>query len=236
MTGHSFQSVELRGAALSSLSAAPSDRSRAIPVVIASVLLFAALVPFAKTPLTPVPAFIASYQSALVASDLITAMLLFGQLRYFRSRALLALANAYLLSALAAVAHALTFPGLLAPGGLLGAGPQSTAWLYMFWHAAFPVFVIAYALLSGEIRHPRAVAISIGTTGLSGHRSTVIATSGHALLPPIMSGNQYTPLMTGVIGSVWASSAVALVALWLRRPRTVLDIWLMVVMVAWICE
>jgi len=30
------------------------------------------------------------------------------------------------------IVHALTFPGLFAPAGLLGAGPQSTAWLYMF--------------------------------------------------------------------------------------------------------
>jgi len=42
--------------------------------------------------------------------------------------------------------HALTFPGPFAPSGLLGAGPQSTAWLYMCWHGGFPVFVVAYAL------------------------------------------------------------------------------------------
>ena len=32
---------------------------------------------------------------------------------------------------------------VLAPAGLLGAGPQSTAWLYMFWHGGFPVAVAA---------------------------------------------------------------------------------------------
>ena len=37
-------------------------------------------------------------------------------------------------------------PGLFSPTGLLGAGPQSTAWLYMFWHGGFPLLVIGYAL------------------------------------------------------------------------------------------
>jgi two-component system sensor histidine kinase UhpB len=41
----------------------------------------------------------------------------------------------------------LTFPGVLAPSGLLGAGQQSTSWLYTLWHAGCAMFVIAYALL-----------------------------------------------------------------------------------------
>lgn len=60
-----------------------------------------------------------------------------------RSRALLVLAAGYLFSALMAIAHALSFPGLFAPGGLLGAGGQTTAWLYFLWHGGFPLFVIA---------------------------------------------------------------------------------------------
>jgi len=62
-----------------------------------------------------------------VINDLITAILLFGQFGILRSRALLVLASGYLLTAFMAVAHALTFPGLFSPTGLLGAGPQSTA-------------------------------------------------------------------------------------------------------------
>jgi hypothetical protein len=65
-------------------------------------------------------------------------VLLLGQFGFLRSRAMLVLACGYLFTALAATAHMLTFPGLFAPGGLLGAGPQSTAWLYMFWHGGFP--------------------------------------------------------------------------------------------------
>jgi hypothetical protein len=31
--------------------------------------------------------------------------------------------------------------------GLLGAGLQTTVWLYILWYAGFPLFVIVYALL-----------------------------------------------------------------------------------------
>ena len=95
----------------------------------------------------PVPAFVASYQSALAVSDIITAVLLLSQFAVLRTRALLLLSTGYLFTAAAAVIHALTFPGLFAPTGLFGAGPQTTVWLYMIWHGGFPLFVLAYAWL-----------------------------------------------------------------------------------------
>ena len=42
-----------------------------------------------------------------------------------------------------------------------------------------------------------------------------------------------TPSLIFVVTSVWMLSVAALVALWQRKPRTVLDLWLMVVMCAW---
>ena len=53
---------------------------------------------------------------------------------------MLLLASGYLFTAVMAAGHALSFPGLFSPTGLLGSGPQSTAWIYMAWHAGFPVF------------------------------------------------------------------------------------------------
>jgi two-component system sensor histidine kinase UhpB len=62
------------------------------------------------------------------------------------------LAAGCLFTALTAAPHALSFPGLFAPTGLMGAGPQTTAWLYLVWHVSFPLAVIAYALLKDEER------------------------------------------------------------------------------------
>src|SRR6187402_1008851 len=142
-----MQAGDERNIFLSTRPASRRDRSAALTVVGVSAVLFACAVPFAGVPLAPVPAFVASYQSALAINDLITAILLFSQFAILRSRALLLLASGYLFTALAAIVHALTFPDLFAPAGLLGAGTQTTVWLYMIWHGGFPLFVLAYGWL-----------------------------------------------------------------------------------------
>jgi two-component system, sensor histidine kinase and response regulator len=121
--------------------------------VLASTALFIASLPYATVGLAPVPAFIPAYESALIVCDLITAVLLYGQFRFLRLPGLLVLASGYLFTAAVAFVHALTFPGVFASAGLLGAGPQSTAWLYIVWHAGFPVFVLVYAALKRQARH-----------------------------------------------------------------------------------
>jgi len=227
---------------LSTLPAGRGARRLALAVVLASVVVFLAAAPFAKLPLAQIGAFIPIYESALVINDLITAALLFGQFSILRSRALLVLASGYLLTAFIAVAHALTFPGLFSPTGLLGAGPQSTAWLYMVWHGGFPLLVMAYALLKGEARDTAgaapgtAVLASVAAVLVAVCGLTLLATAGQDALPVIMQGNHYTPAMIVVVSSVWVLSLVALAVLWRRRPHSVLDLWLMVVMCAWIFD
>src|SRR6187402_1837447 len=99
-----------------------------------------------------------------------------------------------------AAVHALTFPGLFTETGLLGAGPQSTARLYMFWHGGFPLLVIGYSLLkdrNGEAPQPvgRRVAVNVAAVASVVLLLTLLATAGAGALPPIMAGNRYTPSM-----------------------------------------
>src|SRR5579862_2196093 len=115
----------------STAAATPGGRRLALLVGSFSLLVFLAAVPLARLQLPQVWGFIPAYESAIAICDLITAILLFAQYSILRLRALLVLACGYLFTALTAVAHMLTFPGLFSPTGLLGAGPQSTAWLYM---------------------------------------------------------------------------------------------------------
>src|SRR5882757_7230811 len=145
-----MQTADERNIFLSTLPATSRDRKAALAVVGVSAVLFVCAVPFAGAPLAQVPAFVASYQSALAINDVITAILLFSQFAVSRSRALLLLASGYLFTAAAAIVHALTFPGLFAPTGLLGAGSQTTVWLYMVWHGVFPLLVLGYALLKAR--------------------------------------------------------------------------------------
>ena len=213
------------------------ERRRALAVLLASAALFGVLAPLAKVPLLPVPAFIPLYESALVVLDGVTAVLLFGQYRILRAPGLLVLGSAYCFTATVTVGHALTFPGLFAPGGLLGAGPQSTAWIYMFWHAGFPLFVLAYALISPQAPAPRGAAVAVPVAALLlGVGVVALATAGQSALPAVMAGHQYTSAMLGTVFSVWLFSLVALAALWRRRPHSVLDLWLMVVLCAWLLD
>ncbi|MGB6750177.1 MAG: PAS domain S-box protein [Xanthobacteraceae bacterium] len=224
--------------------AKPKDRRLALIAISFSLLFFAAAVPFARLQLPEVSAFIPTYESALLVSDLITAVLLFAQFSILRLSGVLILACGYLFSALIAVSHMLTFPGLFSLTGMLGAGPQSTAWLYMFWHGVFPLAVVTYALLKGDARATslpdtfarRVFLISVVGVVAAVVTLTSLSTIGQTLLPNIMQGNTYTSSMILVISTVWMLSAVALVVLWLRRPHTMLDLWLMVVMCAWIFD
>ena len=194
-----MQAGDDQGIFLSTMPATRRDGAIALAVVGVSLVLFACVVPFAGMPLTPVPAFVASYQSALAISDLITAILLFSQFAVLRSWALLLLASGYLFTAAAAIAHALTFPGLFAPTGLFNGGSQTTVWLYMIWHGGFPLFVLGYAVAEKQLRRPgitgsigRAIAASaIAVTvamiaiGLARHRQA-------RLLPILLSDGHYT--------------------------------------------
>ncbi|MBA2402489.1 MAG: PAS domain S-box protein [Bradyrhizobium sp.] len=238
-----MQTADERNIFLSTLPASSRDRKAALAVIGVSVVLFACAVPFAGVPLAPVPAFVASYQSALAINDLITAILLFSQFAVSRARALLLLASGYLFTAAAAIVHALTFPGLFAPSGLLDAGPQTTVWLYMVWHGVFPLLVLGYALLKvidngTKIKGSTASAVLGSIVAVSAAMAlfTWIVTAQHNLLPVLLSGGHYTPIMLGVVSTVWCLSLGALAVLWFRKPYSVLDIWLMVVLCAWLFD
>jgi len=238
-----MQTGDERNIFLSTMPASRRDRTAALAVICVSAVLFACAVPFARMPLTPVPAFVASYQSALAINDVITAVLLFSQFAISRSRALLLLASGYMFTAAAAIVHALTFPGLFAPGGLLGAGPQTTVWLYMIWHGGFPLLVLGYSLLKAKDNGTRiqgstgaAIVASVVAVIVATAASTWVVTAQHDHLPILLGGGHYTPVMLGVVSAVWCLSLAALVALWICKPHSILDVWLMVVMCAWLFD
>jgi two-component system sensor histidine kinase/response regulator len=227
---------------LSTLPAGRVERRLALAVTVISVVVFGILAPFARVPLARIDAFIPAYQAATSISDFITAILLFGQYGIVRSRALLVLASGYLFTAAMAVLHALTFPGLISTTGLLGSGMQTTAWLYVFWHAGFPLALIAYAFLrttdwvEDDARRrawPAALA-AILVVAILACALTLAATAGEGWLPTIMQGGKttgWTPLTVA-----WLLSPLALATLWMGGRHTVLDVWLMVVMCASIFE
>jgi signal transduction histidine kinase len=231
---------------LSSLSPGRAQRRLALAVVLALLVVFfiTEVGPLSTIQLGRIDAFVPAYAAAMFVTDSITAVLLFAQFSILRSRALLAIASGYLFTALMLIPWMLTFPGVFTPGGLLGAGLQSTNWLYILWHAGFPLLVIAYALLKDADRAKRLWQGSAGAATLSSVvmtaavvcAATFLVTAYDPLLPRMMHDTTHLSALWYYAAAPMALlSVLALIALWIRR-RSVLDLWLMVVMCAYVIE
>jgi signal transduction histidine kinase len=231
---------------LSSLSPGRAQRRLALAVVLVLLLalvLFAG--PLSSIEARRIDAFVPAYAMAMFVIDSITAVLLFAQFSILRSPALLAIACGYLFTALILFPWMLTFPGIFTPGGILGAGlKQSTHWLYITWHVGFPMFVIAYALLKdpdpakglwqGSGR--AAIVSSVAGTAAVVGTVTFVVIAGDARLPRIaLDPVHFSRLWYYAAGFIVLLSGFALIVLWIRR-RSVLDLWLMVAMCAYLTE
>jgi signal transduction histidine kinase len=132
-------------------------------------------------------------------------------------------------------AQALTFPGAFTPSGLLGAGLQSANWLYYFWFTGFPVSVIFYVVLKNLSRYREpswaTAGLSISLTLAVAAGLTWFATAGENLLPSILLDEvRFGPLGAYCSSMMLFVSILALTLLWIKQ-RSLLDLWLAVVIV-----
>lgn len=230
---------------LSTLAPSPAQRRLALAVVIALIIaLLITVGPLSRFQPGQIDAFIPIYGTALFVTDLIAAVLLFAQFSIVRSRALAVLASGYLFAALILIPWMLTYPGVFTPSGLLGAGLYTTQWLYNVRQFGFPTFVIVYALLKDADPTKRiwqgsmaaGILSSVALTGALASAATLLVTAGHALLPHTMLDPIHgSTLLIYIAGCQIVLSVAALVVLWVRL-RSVLDLWLMVVMCAFAIE
>jgi signal transduction histidine kinase len=213
---------------------------------VAALLLAASLanIPFYPHPLPRTPAFIAVIDTALILSDVLAAALLFAQFTVQRSWALLSLASGYLFTGLIMIPHLLTFPGVFSERGLLGAGFNTTVWLYFFWHFGLPLAVIAYAILKNSERQNIAPArtgraIGASVTGVAAFvvGLTLLTTAGHSLVPAMMSNAiQWSPRPFRIVSFLVFLVLITAMAMVWRNRRSVLDLWLLVSLWAWLIE
>jgi signal transduction histidine kinase len=221
----------------------PTARQRAIAVgiIILLTVTVAAIAPFASIQLPQVNAFIPVLQTVVSAADLVTAMLLFAQFSIQPQRAILALASGYVFSSSFAFLQTLAFPGAYAPAGLIG-DANTAAWMFVLWHATFPTAILAYALskdVTGVVTlrdrstmTPIVITVVCVLAVIAG--LTWIVTAKTEYLPSFYTtdvrlqtrfGNQVNFAL-----SLWVATALAVL---LFRRRTILDLWLMVTLLAW---
>ena len=180
----------------------------------------------------------------MLVLDVITAILLFAQFSILRSPAILVIASGYLFTALLVSAWMPSFPGVFAPEGLIG-GLQTTSWLYVVWHTGFPLYVLGYALSKdrdsrylirkGEER--TAIALSVALTAAIASAAVFVCTVGEPYLPHIVLDRlRYSSNWPYFVAAPIEGACIpALIVLWIRR-RSILDLWLMVVMYLYMIE
>ncbi|BAU88795.1 multi-sensor hybrid histidine kinase [Methylorubrum populi] len=229
------------GPALATLATARAGRTQRRLAVLVSLAFGAvtlALLPFASRPMPPMPGFVPVYQSALTVVYGLTTYLFLTQYQRTRSGSLLVLGAGSLYVTLVVLLQMLSFPNVLAQGRLLGTGPDTTTWLWTFWHLGPPLFALAYAIMEGD-GHDRSVPPArVGPVGLLAIAGTVAAAALTAvvvtryvhLLPKSVEGDDYWLLTTSGVGpAIVALTVLALAVLcWTTRLRTVLQLWLAV--------
>jgi signal transduction histidine kinase/uncharacterized membrane protein YozB (DUF420 family) len=218
----------------------PRQRAFAVGVVIVIGIVAVLVAPFAHIQIGRIDSFIPVLQTVLSAADLLTATLLLAQYSVRAHRALLAAASGYIFSGLFAFLQTLSFPGGYAPSGIIGDGTNTPAWFFVLWHTTFSLSILAYALLKDNAkpfaRSPSAgIAATLACVFAATTLLSWLVTAGASDLPSFYatSVTLQTRLGNQINVALFLLGALTLLLLFSRR-RTVLDLWLMVTMVAWL--
>ena len=226
----------------------PSRAQKRLALGVFIVLLTGLALPmgqFGSVPLARLHAFVPVYATAMAVTDLLTAVLLFAQFSILRTKALLVISSGYLFTGLMAVPWMLTFPGAFTPEGLLGAGLHTTSWIYILWHGGFPLFVLGYALLKDQDEPVKQVWPGSSAVAILASVVMVVVIVagadpfGHRRARPGAASQCYPGQRKPYPGNhSWhrhAARGPRASRARLRR-RSVLDLWLMIVMCAFIIE
>jgi diguanylate cyclase (GGDEF)-like protein len=205
------------------------------------LLAFAIAAPRASLTLPAVAPFMPMCALTVFTTAGIVAFLLGAQFTVTRQPILGALGGAYAFTALAVALQLLTFPGVFSATGLFGAGPHSSAWMWVFWHGGFPFFVILAMLTRDRLaRQPigaRHVGLWAGVL-IGGPVMIGAVLCGGAIyvnLPSVLNpATGASAFLNGTTASViWSLNAIAIVIVLLTgRLRTMLDLWLSIAVLA----
>ena len=120
----------------------PADARR--PLLLAglgTVLVTAALLPVSMAALGPTVSFMPALVSVVACFDLMSVYLLVGEHRDQGDRRMLMMAGAYTWSLVVMGGYSLAFPGAISVDPPLALSPSVAPYLYIAWHAGFPVLL-----------------------------------------------------------------------------------------------
>lgn len=128
----------------------PATRRQAIFAglcALAIMLTLALAAPRARDALPAIGPFMPMCALTVFTTSGIAAFMLGARFAATRLPMLGALGGAYAFTAITVALQLLMFPGVFTRTGLLGAGPYSAEWMWVFWHAGFPALVIVAELV-----------------------------------------------------------------------------------------
>ncbi len=180
----------------------------------------------AYVPVTASPAFLPIAVSLGCAFNALTAFLLASRARVLRGRPLLVLAGGYAFAACALVPY------------LAARSAESATWFWVWYHAGFALFVVAYVVMSA-IAARASISGRVGFTHVAGALAGIIALVTTLVFltpacelwwPAPLKPDGYDAFASGAVGpGVLAIVALAFAALVLvTRLRGVMHVWLAV--------
>ena len=224
--------------------ATPQQRKFALSICLALTIATVILIPFAQLQWVKVPAFLPAYQTAVIGIYLVTAYLMFGQFNATRSEALLHLGASCLYTSGVLALQFLSFTGAFVDNSALIGGPQTTSWLWLFWHAGPAIGILFYS--RSERHHPgkivgnprRAILQTLITLFVALAATALLVTTFHDWLPILdVNGNYRRIISTGVAPALQVLLIISLALLWQANNfRNVLHLWLGITLVALLCD
>ena len=230
---HSTQSGNVVRASKLLVYRMPASRAQvriAYGVALALFLVFIGTQFFRTVQLRPLHDAVLISGVILVMADWITATLLFAQARVLNARPLRMLALGFFCAGLLVVCRLLANPG----PGLTVAHYNLPLWFYLASHAALPMAILSYAW-PGRAANEPAPSEPIGQWLTD---SRVIALGAWGLALAIIAGNTSLPWTSPIFLTALAvllPTIAAMVLLW-RRPASVLDLWLTLMLWGWLLE
>ncbi len=216
------------------------QRRRALWFSLAVGLITIGFIPVSGIERVNFPEFLAAYQTAKIAAYFIAAYLILSLYRANHSLSSLYLFGGCLYAGAVLLVQSLGFPFLIEALPVVAGRPQSTIWLWSFWHAAIPISIALYALSEWirpgyvVVRPERtagwfAVAIVLLIAG-----SIAAATVFHEWMPTLeVDGDIRNLYWVGVGPGLLGLSAAALLLLWRATGfHSLLQVWLGVALVA----
>jgi hypothetical protein len=134
---------------MDSLLISPAPRKQVVFAGAFALLVLLTLVivgPRAHQSLPSVTPFMPMCALTVVTTSGIDAFLFRARFSVTRQPMLGVLGGAYAYTGITVALQLLMFPGVFTRAGLFDAGPQSAAWMWVFWHAGFPLLVILSVL------------------------------------------------------------------------------------------